>query len=268
MTNKIAVLSASARQKTFGTFAYEELSGGSIKIDPRWVEGNMVECRLPKASGKGKDVVTMCHVLVKDPLEHAFEEIAARGLWKLIHSFDGLWVPRHMTWNPSRPLSSHSWGIAFDLNASNNPYGGGVSPENRALNEVFNRYGFAWGGDWNTSKDAMHWELADVEAWKSAPASKTLRLVLAVKRSGGYSYHVLSGAVWKNDHFEVDGAAVAQVLGTPQQKGAASVTSIPLRAALESARADIVEVGDHRDDPHDPRYYVFVRAAVQAKADK
>lgn len=263
MTKKIAVLSAQERQDTFGTFAYDELSGGRIQIDPRWVEQNMVECHLAKASGQGKDVVTRCHRLVKEPIERAFEEIAARGLWRLIHSFDGLWVPRHMTWNAGRPLSSHSWGIAFDLNASRNPYGGGVTPENRSLNEVFNRYGFAWGGDWNTSKDAMHWELADIQAWKSqlsAPASLQLpspRLILAVARDGGFSYHAMPNARLSASHFEVEPQDVAHALGLPIPAPGAGAQE--LRVVLSGLHVRVIRLGNHLSDLKDPRYYVFLR---------
>ena len=156
MTTKISVLGTAERAQVFGAFIWGHLSGGRIKIDPSWVSRNIVSCCLAKANGKGKDVRTQCHRLAKEPLERAFEELAQSGQWHLIESFDGLWVPRHMTWNPRRGLSSHSWGIAFDLNAARNPYNGGTSAPNRTLNETFNRYGFAWGGDWNGAKDAMH----------------------------------------------------------------------------------------------------------------
>lgn len=261
MTKKINVLSAAERLKVFGTFTYCELPGGRIEISPRWVAQNLTECRLAKANGKGKDVVTRCHHLVKEPLQHAFKEIAARGLWRLIHTFDGLWVARHMTWNPRRPLSSHSWGIAFDLNAATNPYNGPISAENRALNEVLGCYGFAWGGDWRGARDAMHWELADLEAWQRGNKPKTPRLILAVDRKRAYSYHALTQAVWDGGHFAVDAAEVAQVLDS--RKGRRNVTedAVPLRSALRTLGAEVVKLGDHRRDAHDPRYYVFVRPA-------
>lgn len=268
MTPKISVLSGAGRKRVFGDFVYSDLSGGRIAINPAWLRDNLVACCLTKADGRGADIHTRCHRLVKEPLERAFADLAARGLSKLIHSFDGLWVPRHMTWNPARPLSSHSWGIAFDLNASTNPYGGAVTAENRALNEVFNRYGFAWGGDWNGAKDGMHWELADVEAWKRQTSSPIVsgaqpapRLILAVAREGVFSYHAVTGALLEDGHFEVETESVANVLGsTTPTPGMTS-----LRPLLDALDAPIVKVSDHLSDAHDPRYYVFVRPPVMSQ---
>ncbi len=263
MTSKISVLSVSERKQAFGDLVYSDLGGGRIAISPEWIAQNIVDCCLAKADRHGGDVHTRCHRLAKEPLERAFADLAASGLWRLIHSFDGLWVPRHMTWNPDRSLSSHSWGIAFDINASRNPYGGGVTPENRSLNEVFNRYGFAWGGDWNGAKDAMHWELADVEAWKSqTPATPpvippTPRLILAVARQGSFSYHALPDAQLSQGHFQVKPTEVADALGLP--------TSIPdsgpqsLRDVLDSLHTQVIKLGDDLSDAADPRYYVFLR---------
>lgn len=263
MTSKISVLSDSERSQVFGDLLYSEMSGGRIAISPRWIAQNIVDCHLPKADGQGGDVHTRCHRLAKDPLEHAFADLVANGLWRLIRSFDGLWVPRHMTWNPSRSLSSHSWGIAFDLNASRNPYGGGISPENRALNEVFNRYGFAWGGDWNGAKDAMHWELADIEAWKRqviAPAPvqpAAPRLILAVARDGAFSYHAVPDADLSQGHFKVKAAVVAKSLGVPAP--VSSTDRADVRDVLDSLYAQVITVGDELRDANDPRYYVFLR---------
>ncbi len=275
MTSKISVLSGAQRKQAFGDLVYSDVGGGRIAVSPSWIAANIVDCCLAKADGQGSDVDTRCHRLAKEPLERAFEDLAASGLWRLIHSFDGLWVPRHMTWNPDRPLSSHSWGIAFDINASRNPYGGGVTPENRALNATFNRYGFAWGGDWNPPKDAMHWELADTLAWKSqspdSPSSPiqppSPRLILAVARDGAFSYHAVPDAHLWQGHFEVKPAEVADTLGLPVPdpvKGV-PVTGVPvkgtepLRDVLDSLQAQVIKLGDNLSDAADPRYYVFLR---------
>lgn len=263
MTSKISVLSVAERERVFGDLVYSDLGGGRIAVSPGWIAANIVDCCLSHADGRGGDVHTRCHRLAKEPLERAFDELAANGLCRLIHSFDGLWVPRHMTWNPDRPLSSHSWGIAFDINASRNPYGGGVTSENRALNATFNRYGFAWGGDWNGAKDAMHWELADVEAWKrSAPSPipvqpATPRLILAVAREGAFSYHALPEAQLSQGHFQVKPAEVADALGLP----ASTPDSVPepLRDVLDSLHTQVINLGNDLSDAADPRYYVFLR---------
>ena len=263
VTRKISVLNSVRRQEVFGKFDYRERGGGRIEIDANWVTQNMAQVRLSQANGKGSDIVTTCHRLAKEPLERAFNEIAARDLSKLIHTFDGLWVPRHMTWNVRRPLSSHSWGIAFDLNAATNSYGGTISPENRALNEVFNRYGFAWGGDWTGERDAMHWELADVAVWQKLAAQRVPRLILAVQqehqRDSSFSYYAVPDAEIQKSQFYVDAYKLARILGKYDFKNLNEF--LPVETALQQLNMTILKTGDHLQDAHDPRLYVFVKAA-------
>ena len=262
MTKKIAVLGAAKRAQVFGAFAWSELKGGSIRIDADWVARNIVSCRLAKANGQGGDVQTQCHRLAKEPLERAFEELAQSGHWRLIDNFDGLWVPRHMTWNSRRGLSSHSWGMAFDLNAATNAYNGATSAANRTLNETFNRYGFAWGGDWNGAKDSMHWELAQVGQMPAPVLPNEPRLILVVERDEQWSYHAIAGAHLSDGHFSVDASLVAQALGVAPLKAKPQVpTLVPLRTALRALGATLVEQGNHLSDTADPRYYVFVKLA-------
>lgn len=60
----------------------------------------------------------------------------------------------------TKTASNHSWGLAVDVNAPNNPYttsGNHDIPDWVA--DLFNRYGFAWGGDYSGArKDWMHFE--------------------------------------------------------------------------------------------------------------
>ena len=244
MTEKISVLGASQRAHVFGSFEWSERKGGSIRIDPRWVERNIVSCRLAKANGKSGDVVTSCHRLAKEPLEAAFGELADSGQWRLIDTFDGLWVPRHMTWNPKRGLSSHSWGIAFDLNAARNPYNGGTSAANRTLNETFNRHGFAWGGDWNGAKDSMHWELADLDQAQAALQAPVVpaepRLIVAVEREQGLELSLHSRRSSARRSFLGGGVPYRAGSGSGSRRGAARGSS------AGAAECDATRLG--RDD--------------------
>lgn len=71
----------------------------------------------------------------------------------------GCFNPRHMRHDTSRPLSTHTWGIAFDINAATNRAGtpGDMPP---AFVEAFESVGFVWGGHWKgRSIDPMHFQL-------------------------------------------------------------------------------------------------------------
>lgn len=54
--------------------------------------------------------------------------------------------------------SNHSWGLALDINAPDNPFGGATHTIERPMADLWNEYGFRWGGDYSTDKDWMHFE--------------------------------------------------------------------------------------------------------------
>lgn len=59
-------------------------------------------------------------------------------------------------------LSQHAFGNALDINPGNNPFMKGASQAVTdmppIISEMAARYGLSWGGDWKSSKDAMHFE--------------------------------------------------------------------------------------------------------------
>lgn len=58
--------------------------------------------------------------------------------------------------------SNHSWGLALDINAPENPFGGATHTIDQPMAALWNAYGFRWGGDYPTSKDWMHFEFMGV----------------------------------------------------------------------------------------------------------
>lgn len=60
----------------------------------------------------------------------------------------------------SKKLSAHAYGLAIDINASKNPHTfppqGLVTNMPQAFVSLFTSNGWGWGGNWRSSKDAMH----------------------------------------------------------------------------------------------------------------
>jgi len=137
--------------ETFGDIEFvESRRRGYIKIINNWVEENIVEANL------GFVGTHKCHFLMVPIFEKVFNELENRGLDKEVLSFAGIWSARHKMHNPKRSLSTHSWGIACDINPSTNMPGivGDMHP---GIVETFEEYGFNWGGRWR-HRDDMHFQ--------------------------------------------------------------------------------------------------------------
>ena len=196
----LKVLTISKVKFLFGDFKYTDLDGGRIKIDQKWIDENLVTVAIPqlKEITKNWDRITF-HRKGADQLKSAFEEIERLELAKFLLTYDGTWVPRHMSWNKKRSLSRHSWGIAIDINARWNGYGvkpAGESDQGtvRPLVPIFEQHGFCWGGDWSTP-DGMHFELVEIN-----PESQYVRLIInevevpdanVIIKTNGRSYGIL-----------------------------------------------------------------------------
>lgn len=137
-----------------GTLHFKVLKGGFVEPDPAWVAANIATGTVP-ILGR-----VHCHRLLFDQLRAALAEIEREDLASSIRPADygGCYVPRFIDRDPRRPLSMHAFGLAFDINVSTNHFGtrGDLDPR---MVEVFERWGFAWGGRWSTP-DPMHFELA------------------------------------------------------------------------------------------------------------
>ncbi|MGH3440591.1 MAG: M15 family metallopeptidase, partial [Nitriliruptorales bacterium] len=140
----------------FEPFGYIDHGDGMIAIDPAWVRRWIVRAEVP-IFGE-----VSCHRYMIPQLREAFQEVVDRGLDAHIDrsQYGGCWVPRHMLFDPANPISMHAWGIAIDFNVSTNQYG--AQPQlDRRIVEVFERWGFRWGGTWRTP-DGMHFELRTI----------------------------------------------------------------------------------------------------------
>ena len=158
--NKNWVLPTALVKEMFGDFQIKERDGVWITTEPGWREENIQNKRMPILG------ITRCHRLMWEPLEGALNQILEEGLeeyliieeWK---SSGGCYAPRRINrFDAGGSISRHAWGIAIDINTKS-----GYPPR---VVEIFNDWGFAWGGTW-TSPDEMHFELRDL----SASVSKT-----------------------------------------------------------------------------------------------
>ena len=192
-------------ERTFGRFAWRDhpTRRGAIEILGEWKRHNIISFAPPfeLREGHGRPLsVIHCHRLIAPALRRALKDLSARGLAHLINTFDGCFVPRHMSWDPDRSLSRHAWGIAVDVNARQFPYGSHAR-QNHRLIAAFARQGFTWGGDWRTP-DPMHFEPVDVPQ-----PPRHLDILVDGER-------VASGTLW-------DGRAVAPVREIAEALGAA-----------------------------------------------
>ncbi|HET7717413.1 MAG TPA: M15 family metallopeptidase [Bauldia sp.] len=164
----ILPLSEAEIETVFGRFTYTEGHGGRIVIPAAWTNANLGEADTPALGAVGQSTL-LVHKKAIGSFERVFKAIAAAGLVNRILTYDGLFVPRHKGWNPARGLSSHSWGIAIDLNARWNGYGvpaaaAGAYGSVRELVPYFAAEGFAWGGYFSPPyEDGMHFELARLD---------------------------------------------------------------------------------------------------------
>ena len=148
-----------AVREVFGDILRYLRDDGSI--DPRWEVERMVRAELPfsvpLAWDTSKKVSAIrCHKLIAPLIEAVFQEIATEGLLRSVKTYGGGYVfrPKRGAVKPS----THSWGIAIDLNPNTNAMGatGDMDPQ---LVKLFERHGFVWGGRWaGRNKDPMHFQ--------------------------------------------------------------------------------------------------------------
>ena len=141
---------------TLEAFSYTSRGDGTIAIDQAWVARNIVPVEIP---GMG---TTRCHRVMAPQLTAALRDVAAAGLYDHLQprQFGGCFAPRHILFDPRRGLSMHAWGLAIDFNVRDNGYGATPRMDRRIV-EIFEAWGFAWGGHWRTP-DGMHFELERV----------------------------------------------------------------------------------------------------------
>lgn len=139
-------------KEAFGEFAARRGSDGRIMIEPRWASRNLRSERVPLLGR------LTCHRALFPQLKAALRSLEADGLSHVLDASDqaGCWVPRFIGWDPDGWLSHHAWGIALDVNVSDNAFGAPPDQDPRLVARM-ERWGFTWGGTW-LIPDGMHFE--------------------------------------------------------------------------------------------------------------
>ncbi len=149
---------------------YGNPRGPGGDVSPEWLAANMVKIAPPyPMTYEGKTVeLIFVHRKCAESLRRIFRAIwdhYGHDLAKIraahLDEFDGSFNYRTNRNDPSK-LSTHSYGIAIDLAAKWNPNGKIWQPNSGMIPldvvRIFAAEGWAWGGQFNGTKDAMHFQ--------------------------------------------------------------------------------------------------------------
>jgi len=162
--------------------------GGPVMLDAEWVQKNFTEVFIAELVGVPTYGDTKCdgnitfYSRAAKQLQAAFAEIGRNSLANRILFFGGSVNFRFMR-GSTRTLSNHCFGTAVDLNPQWNPYGSSPAPlgEKGSVVELvpyFKKYGFRWGGDFQSHTDGMHFEVERiVEVSSVEPSRKSVTLL-------------------------------------------------------------------------------------------
>lgn len=135
--------------------------------DPSWGNGwptdrsdEMVPLRVSGVDFPGgvqPEIRELMQILLEESEDRSYEQLHDGWCWG--YAFRAIKNP------PSQqpPLftnvpSNHSWGLAIDVNAPSNPFGGATHTIPEQMGDMWERYGFRWGGHYIGTKDWMHFE--------------------------------------------------------------------------------------------------------------
>jgi hypothetical protein len=151
--HQIAVVTGTVADAV-GVYRYSVLGGGHIAPDPAWVRDHITTETVPILGA------VTCNKVIFPQLKAALLDIQAQGLADKIHpeQYAGCYYPRFIAGTTT--LSNHAFGLALDINAIENQRGT-VGLIDRSVVQVFEKWGFTWGGTWHYT-DPMHFELNSI----------------------------------------------------------------------------------------------------------
>jgi hypothetical protein len=142
-------------KQVFGEFAAQPArrDPAQLTIQPAWVGSHIVTRSVP-VLGR-----VTCNEAFFPALTRALREVERQGLGTLLQTYNGCWNARTVARSPTAPPSFHAYGAAIDINAAANAYGATPTMDERIV-EIFERFGFMWGGDF-LIPDGMHFEYGE-----------------------------------------------------------------------------------------------------------
>lgn len=100
-----------------------------------------------------------CHVKAKDHFLKALNGVLAADLTDVVRNYGGITsIPPRVKRTNSSDLSTHSWGIAIDIEPQAYPLGSLKRLPDEVV-RIFRDAGFFYGGDFKKTKDPMHFQL-------------------------------------------------------------------------------------------------------------
>ncbi|MDQ3952747.1 MAG: M15 family metallopeptidase [Actinomycetota bacterium] len=150
-----AVLPQLVVKSVFGEFAAVPRSDGFLDVDPQWRRANVKTARVPLLGE------VTCHRALFPQLRRALSRAVASNLSFAVDpaDFGGCYSPRFINRDPTGRLSHHSWGMAVDVNVTENAYGTKADQDLRLV-RIMEAAGFTWGGRW-VVPDGMHFEWSE-----------------------------------------------------------------------------------------------------------
>jgi hypothetical protein len=155
MSSYDTVLTQLEVKRRFGEFSVKPSSTGALVPDTAWM-AQWIRTETVVQLGQ-----VQCNKAILPDLVAAMKEITARKLGKLVHTADfqregGCFNPRIARFSDGGSISSHSWGIAVDINVDVNPLGAKPNQDPRLV-AIMAAHGFTWGGRW-LRPDGAHFE--------------------------------------------------------------------------------------------------------------
>ncbi len=165
------ITSNNARKAMFGAFEHVHEPQADnyehIRILGSWQNDHIVDVPIPqlrKNMGPHAPASMRFHKFGASQLQQLWQEWDEANLLGGLVSYDGAFVPRYQRGSTSA-LSNHAYGSAFDLNWRQNQLGQrpaalGEHGCVRELVPIANKWGFFWGGHFQSRPDGMHFEIA------------------------------------------------------------------------------------------------------------